>query len=58
VKDVLDALGCADRHVRVREIAFEEIDALEVLEVAALAGDQTVDDSHAVPAANELLDKV
>ena len=35
---------------RIGEIAFEELDAGQVIEIAPLAGDQAVDDAHALAA--------
>ena len=46
-----------DRALRERqigEIPFEELDAGDVVEIAALAGDETVGDADGVPAADEL----
>ena len=48
--------ACAKR--QVGEIAFEELDAGKVIEIAALAGDQVVDDADAVAAANEFFREV
>ena len=43
---------------RLGEIAFQEINARDLLEVAALPGDEAVDDAYAVAAADELFGEV
>ena len=40
------------------QIAFEKIDARDVVEVAPLSGDEAVGDAHAVTAADELFGEV
>ena len=42
-------------NVEVGEVAFEELDARQVREIRALAGDQAVDDADAVAAARRAL---
>ena len=48
MQDVVDALHGARRDREIGEIAFEEIDAGQMREVLAVAGDQAVDDADAV----------
>ena len=45
-------------HGQIREIAFEELHAGHVIEIAALAGDQAVDDADMVAAPDELFGEV
>ena len=47
---------CAN--VEIGEVALEELDAADVIEVAALAGDQAVGDADAVAAPDELFGQV
>ena len=42
-------------NVEVGEVAFEELDAGRCVEVAALAGDEAVDDADAMAAPDEFL---
>ena len=58
MEDVVDALHRAFSDARLREIAFEKFDARNVRDVAALAGNQAVDDADPVAAANELFREV
>ncbi len=58
MEDVVDALHRAFSDARLREVAFEKFDARNVRDVAALAGNQAVDDADPVAAANELLGEV
>ena len=58
VQHVVDARDGASRDVEVGEVALEELDARDVREVAALAGDQAVDDADALAAADELFREV
>lgn len=48
MEDILHALRGAAGHVTVGEIALEEFDARDVIEIASLAGDQAVDDADAM----------
>ena len=54
MEDILHAVRGAAGHVADREIALEEFDALDVIEIAPLAGDQAVDDADAMAAPDEL----
>ncbi len=58
MKDVIDPLNGAPRDVEIGEIAFEEIDAGQMREIFAMAGDQAVGDAHLLAAANELFCEV
>ena len=58
MEDVVDALDGALRDREIGEIAFEELDAGEVREVLALAGDQAVDDADLFAAANQFFCQV
>ena len=58
MQDVFHASDGPDRHVHVGEVAFHEVDAPDVLEVAPFAGDQTVGDTHAMAAPDQLLREV
>ena len=46
------------RHRRIGEVAVQELDLRQVLDVARVPGDQAVDDAHALAAADELFDEV
>ena len=58
MQHVVHALDGALGDVHVREIAFDELHRRQVVEVAALAGDQAVDDADALAAADELFREV
>ena len=48
------AVDSAARHIAGGKVALEEFDALDMIEVAPLAGDQAVDDADAMAAPDEL----
>ena len=50
----VDAVHCLSREREVREIALEELDAAEMIEIAALAGDERVGDADAMSPLHEL----
>ena len=58
MKDVVDSGNGAARQFRIGEVAFDELDVRQVLEVGALAGDQTVDDTNRRAAADEFFSKM
>ena len=58
MQDVVDPLHRALRDRQIGEIAFEEIDAGQMREVLAMAGDQAVDDADLFAAAYELFCEV
>jgi hypothetical protein len=54
MKDIFHAVDGAVRHVGGGKVALEEFDALDMIEIAPLAGDQAVDDADAMTAPDEL----
>ena len=58
MQDVLDACDDPLRKRRVGEIPLDELHAGNVIEIAALAGDQAVGHTHLVSATNELFDEM
>ena len=58
MQDVVDALHGARRDRKIGEVAFEEIDAGQMREVLAMAGDQAVGDADLLAAADELFCEV
>ena len=58
MEDVLHALHGAAGHVAGGEIALEEFDALDMIEIAPLAGDQAVDDADAMTAPGQLFSEM
>ena len=58
MQDVLDALDGASGHRLVGEIALDELDLVDVREIASMAGDQAVDDANAIAPLAQGLDHV
>ena len=58
MQDVVHSLHGAPGHPEIREVPLEEIDALDVRQVAAMAGDETIGDADAFAAADELFCQV
>ena len=58
MKDEVHAADGPLRKRHVGEIALEKLDARDVIEIAALACNQTVRDANAVAAADELFGEV
>ena len=58
MQDILHPLDRAPRDVHVGEVAFQEVDAGNVIEIATFAGNQTVNDADRVAAAHELFSQV
>ena len=55
MEHVVDAACGAMRKCKVREVAFDEFDRRNVIEISTLAGDQAVGDADLVPATGERL---
>jgi hypothetical protein len=55
VEDVVDPFDRAPRDIELRKVPFEEFHVREMGQVVALAGNEAVDDTNALAAANELL---
>jgi hypothetical protein len=53
MEDVVHPLRCAPGEGELGEVSFEEVDAGNVIEIAALARDQAIGDTDGVTAANE-----
>jgi hypothetical protein len=53
VKDEIHPSDGALRKRQIRQVALEELDALDVIQIATLAGDETVGDANGVTAADE-----
>ena len=53
MQHVIHALRSALRERQIGEVAFEELDARNVIEIAPVAGDEAVGDADAVAAADE-----
>jgi hypothetical protein len=53
MQNVVDALDGAFRDARFGQVALDELDVRNVIEIAALAGDQTIEYADLMPAANQ-----
>src|SRR4051812_5542273 len=58
MEHVLDALDGRPGYWLLGEVALEELDAGQVIEIAPLAGDQAIGHADAMSAAKQLLGKV
>jgi hypothetical protein len=58
MQDVINALCCTLRHRKIGKIPFDEVDAREMREILAVAGNQAVDDADLFAAEQELFCKV
>jgi hypothetical protein len=54
MKDVVDAADGSRGDARLGQIPFDELDLRQMREVFALAGDEAVDDAHALAATEKL----
>jgi hypothetical protein len=55
MKHVVHPSDRASREPRIREVTFEKFDVVEVIEIAALAGDEIVSDADTVVPSHQLL---
>ena len=58
MQDEINAIDRATRDVEIGKVAFDEIDAGDVCEVLARAGDEAVDDTDLLAAVDELFRQV
>jgi hypothetical protein len=58
MEHVVDTLHRLSRNGEVGKIPLDKIDAIDVRQIVAMAGDETVDDAHALAASDELFRKV
>jgi hypothetical protein len=54
MKHVVHPRDGASRERRINEVAFQEFDVVEVIEIAAFAGNEIVSDADTVVPSNEL----
>ena len=55
MKHVVHPRDRASRERRIREVTLEKLDVVEVIEIAALAGDEIVSDADAMVPSHQLL---
>jgi hypothetical protein len=58
MEDVIAAVGGTLRDGEIGQIAFEKVDAFQVIEVAATAGDQVIDNANRIAAAKQFFRKM
>lgn len=58
MKHELAAFGHSFCEIQIRQIAFDKLDARNVIQIAALSGDQRIGDADAMSSANQFLRQV